>query len=119
MIGTPTHRRVAKLIQDKYGLNPRENPNLAGKLWRACEQARRTLSTQEQALIEFEFAGKRPRVPINRRQLESYTRDLVEAMSTTIRTTVERAGVAWSDLNQVLLVGGLAKPPCSATCCNN
>src|SRR5688572_23341699 len=40
---------VAEEFIRKFGLDPREDPNTAGRLWRECEDAKRTLSARTKA----------------------------------------------------------------------
>jgi molecular chaperone DnaK len=103
--------KVAKLFHDKYGIDPRAEPAAAGKLWRACEDARRTLSEHDQAAIDFEHEGNRARVTISRRQFENYTRDLADGIRHAIEKTLQMAAVEWADVDRILLAGGMAPTP--------
>ena len=103
--------KVAKLFTDKYGLDPRLEPNAAGQLWRQCEDARRALSSQDTATIDFEFEGNPARINISRRQLHGFTGDIVQGIRTAIEKTLQMADVPAADLDHVLLVGGMSRTP--------
>ena len=103
--------KVAKLYSDKHGLDPLQQPQAAGRLWRACEDARRTLSDHNEATIDFEFEGNWSRVKLKRRQFESYTRDLLESLHAAIDKTLQTADTSWAEIDHVLLLGGMSKTP--------
>jgi len=103
--------RVAKLFHDKYGVDPLKEPNAAGQLLRECEAARRTLSDNDQATVDFEFEGNPARVTINHRKLASFTKDILDTIRSTIEKTLKRAKVDWAGIDHVLLVGGMSRTP--------
>jgi len=103
--------KVAKLYSDKHGLDPLQQPQAARRLWRACEDARRTLSEHHEATIDFEFEGNWSRVKLKRRQFESYTREILDGLRAAIVKTLETAETSWAEIDHVLLLGGMAKTP--------
>lgn len=103
--------KVAKLFTEKYGLDPRLEPNAAGLLWRECEGARCALSDHDKATISFEFEGNPARITVSRQQLTSFTRDIIEGIRTAIEKTLQMADVAATNIDHVLLVGGMAHTP--------
>jgi molecular chaperone DnaK len=48
---------VAEEFIRKFGVDPREDPNTHGRLWRECEDAKRTLSARSKANIACDFQG--------------------------------------------------------------
>jgi len=102
---------IARLFKEKYGIDPRSDPNAAGQLWRICEEQRRNLSDQNQAAIRFEFNGKPARINMSRRQFEDFTRDILTHIYNTIKKMVKRAKIDWSDVDHLLLVGGMSGMP--------
>jgi len=103
--------KVAKLFTDKYGLDPRLEPNAAGLLWRACEETRCALSENDKATVNFEFEGKPARVTISRKQLDGFTRDITEGIRTAIGKTLKMASVKATSIDHVLLMGGMSHTP--------
>jgi molecular chaperone DnaK len=95
----------------KYGLDPREEPNVEGRLWRECEDAKRTLSARGKASVAFEFRGHAVRVEITREEFLSMTRDLLDRTAFTTRQTLQAAGLDWADIDRILLVGGSSRMP--------
>jgi molecular chaperone DnaK len=95
----------------KYGFDPREDPNVEGRLWRECEDAKRTLSARTKASVAFEFGGNALRVEITRDEFHAMTRDLLDRTAFTTRQTLQAAGLEWSDIDRILLVGGSSRMP--------
>ncbi len=95
----------------EHGLDPREDAIAAGRLWRECESAKRTLSARTQASVACEFMGRAARVAITRRQFEEATQDLLDRTRFTAQQTLQAAGLTWSRIDRVLLVGGATRMP--------
>ena len=59
--GRDWDERLLKLAAEQFaaahGFDPREDPNLAGALWRECKDAKRTLSARQKAVIACDFRG--------------------------------------------------------------
>ncbi|NLS98029.1 MAG: Hsp70 family protein [Planctomycetaceae bacterium] len=102
---------VAEQFIRQYSLDPREDPSAAGRLWRECEDAKRTLSARSKAAATCDFRGKSARVEISREQFEEGCRDLVDRTRFTTVQTLSAAGLEWGDLDRVLLVGGSTRMP--------
>src|SRR3954454_1190904 len=102
---------VAEEFIRKFGVDPREEPNVHGRLWRECEDAKRTLSARTKATVACDYQGHAVRVEITRQQFEDMTRDLLDRTSFTTRQTLLAAGLEWSDIDRVLLVGGSSRMP--------
>jgi len=95
----------------KFGVDPREDANAHGRLWRECEDAKRTLSARTKATVACDYQGHAVRVEVTRQQFEDMTRDLLDRTSFTTRQTLQAAGLEWPDIDRVLLVGGSSRMP--------
>ena len=95
----------------KYDLDPREDPNTAGRLWREAEDAKRTLSARMKASINCDYKGQAVRLEISREKFEEITHDLLDRTQFTARQTLQAAGLSWKDMDDVLLVGGSTRMP--------
>lgn len=100
---------VAQEFIAKFGMDPREDPNTAGRLWRDCEDAKRTLSARMKVSIACDYKGQAVRVEVTRPKFEEITRDLLDRTAFTTRQTLQAAGLTWTDLDRVLLVGGSSR----------
>jgi molecular chaperone DnaK len=95
----------------KFSTDPREDANAHGRLWRECEDAKRTLSARTKVSIACDYRGHAVRVEVTRQQFQDMTKDLLDRTSFTTRQTLQAAGLEWSDIDQVLLVGGSSRMP--------
>ena len=95
----------------KFGVDPREEPNAHGRLWRACEDAKRTLSARTKAGIACDYKGNAVRIEVTRQQFQDMTKDLLDRTAFTTRQTLQAAGLEWKDVDRVLLVGGSSRMP--------
>jgi molecular chaperone DnaK len=102
---------VAEEFIRKFGIDPREDPNVAGRLWRECEDAKRTLSARTKAGIACDYKGHAVRVEVTRQQFHEMTQDLLDRTSFTTRQTLQAAGLTWDQLDRVLMVGGSSRMP--------
>ncbi len=102
---------VAEEFIRKYDLDPREDPNTAGRLWREAEDAKRTLSARMKASINCDYKGQAVRLEVTREKFEEITHDLLDRTQFTTRQTLQAAGLSWKDMDDVLLVGGSTRMP--------
>ena len=102
---------VAEAFKKKHGSDPREDIAVKGRLWRECEDAKRTLSARTKVHIACDYRGQAIRVEVTREQFEAMTRDLLDRTAFTTRHTLQAAGLAWADIERILLVGGSSRMP--------
>lgn len=102
---------VAEGFIREHFVDPREDPRTAGKLWRECEDAKRTLSARSKAAVTCDFQGRSARVEVTRQQFDEGTQDLLDRTRFTTTQTLRAAGVGWDKIDRVLLVGGSTRMP--------
>lgn len=102
---------VAEQFVRTYGLDPRDDANVVGRLWRDCEEAKRTLSARQKAHVVCDFRAQSLRVEVTRQLFHELTYDLVERTAFTTRQAVQAAGLEWGEIDRVLLVGGSTRMP--------
>ena len=102
---------VAEEFIRKFRIDPREDHNTAGRLWRECEDAKRTLSARSKAAIACDYQGQAVRLEVSRKKFEEMTSDLVDRTIFTTRQTLQAAGLEWDEIDHVLLVGGSTRMP--------
>jgi molecular chaperone DnaK len=102
---------VAQEFQKKHELDPREDVNVRGRLWRDCEDAKRTLSARQKVQIPCDYRGHASRVEVTRHQFEEATQDLLDRTAFTTRQTLQAAGLTWNEIDRILLVGGSTRMP--------
>ncbi|MCA9178159.1 MAG: Hsp70 family protein [Planctomycetales bacterium] len=95
----------------QFRIDPREDMRMLGRLWRECEDLKHTLSARAKGTLHFDCRGESCRLEITRREFEERTSDLLERTAFTTRQTLDATGLDWSDISQVLLVGGSTRMP--------
>ena len=99
-----------KFVQEYY-LDPRDDVCTKGRLWRECEDAKRTLSARMKATNTCDYKGFTKRVEVTREEFERMTQDLLDRTRFTMVQTLKAAKLEWSDISCVLLVGGSSRMP--------
>ncbi len=102
---------VAEEFIRKHGMDPREDPNTYGRLWRESEDAKRTLSARSKAGVSCDYRGAAVKIDITRDQFHEMTQDLLDRTAFTTRQTLQAAGLDWGDIDRVLMVGGSTRMP--------
>jgi molecular chaperone DnaK len=102
---------VAERFLQRYGVNPRDDPNSRSRLLRECEDAKRTLSARSRAHIVCEYLGNALRAEVTRATFEKMTRDLLDRTAFTTRQCLQASGLKWASIDRVLLVGGSTRMP--------
>lgn len=95
----------------KHGFDPREEPAAAARLWRECEELKRSLSARGRASFSFEHRGASLQLDVTREQFQDLTHDLLERTRFTTVQTLAAAKLTWPEINRVLLVGGATRMP--------
>ena len=102
---------VAEEFIRTHQIDPRDDPCAHGRLWRECEDAKRTLSARSKASVACDYRGHAVRVEITRDKFEEITRDLLDRTEFTTRQTLQAAGLSWEQIDLVLMVGGSTRMP--------
>lgn len=102
---------VAEEFVKQHKIDPREDANAAGRLWRECEDGKRTLSARSKAAISFDYKGAAIRLEITREKFEEICYDLLDRTRFTTKQTLQAAGCTWEEIDRVLLVGGSSRMP--------
>ncbi len=102
---------AADAFQREHGVDLRQDAAAAGKLWRECEDAKRTLSSRAKAPILAECLGRSHRVEVSRELFEEATQDLLDRTRFTCVQALRAAGLEWSGVERVLMVGGSTRMP--------
>ena len=103
--------QVAKQFKENFGIDPRDDPAVLGKLLRDCKEAKETLSVRTRAQIDCSFGSETTKFEIQRNEFEALTLDLLDRTDFTVRQTLKAAKLKWTDIDKVLLVGGSTRMP--------
>jgi molecular chaperone DnaK len=102
---------VAERFQQKFGEDPRTDPQSLAGLTAAAERAKRTLSKLPQASLTCTHNGKVLTVSLTRSEFETQTRDLLMRTRLTTQQVLQQAKLDWPRVDRVLLVGGSTHMP--------
>jgi len=102
---------IADRFVKEHREDPRANPESKFELFRVAEQAKRSLSERQQAIVVFSHVGVRFKTTITRSEFEKLTESLLERTRITTSLVLQQAGVSWEMIDSVLLVGGSTRMP--------
>lgn len=102
---------VAERFAAEHGSDPRSDAQDAAHLWQDAQDTKHALSERNRATLMINHAGIRMKTEITRERFEQLTRDLLERTETTTSLVVKAAGLVWSQIDRVLLVGGAVRMP--------
>jgi molecular chaperone DnaK len=103
--------RVAERFLQRFGTDPRQNPQSLVLLQSAAERAKRTLSKLPQTTLTCSHSGQVLSSPITREEFEDWTRDLLTRTRLTVQQLLRQANIAWKQVDRILLVGGSTHMP--------
>ena len=107
---------VAEVVS-KHGINVSNDPDVSQRLREAAEAAKIRLSDVERTSIAIPFLTTKGAEPIHlevtleRAVFESLVADLIERSVGLFRETIQMAGLAPEQIEEVLLVGGMTLMP--------
>jgi molecular chaperone DnaK len=99
-------RHVADRVIEEGGPDLHDVLLLEADLRDKCELAKRQLTTVDQASIFITAGEKNFRIQVTRAQFDEMTRPLLDRTEVTASGVLDDAGMGWSDIDHVLLVGG-------------
>ncbi len=102
---------VAEAFMQEHSQDPRDDPASSGRLWRDCEDAKRTLSARNKAAVACDYHGISSRIEVTRDQFEEATRDLLDRTRFTTTQALSAAGLQADQIDRILLVGGSTRMP--------
>jgi molecular chaperone DnaK len=108
---------IAKEYKKDQGIDIRSDKMALQRLKEAAEKAKMELSTSMETEISLPFitadasGPKHLSMRLTRAKLEGLIEDLLEKLVGPCRTALKDAGLSPSDINQVVLVGGMTRMP--------
>ncbi len=119
--GDDFDNRIINWLADEFkreqGIDLRNDRQALQRLKEAAENAKKELSQTMQAEINLPFitadasGPKHLVMQLTRAKLEQLTADLIERSMEPVRRALEDAGVKASDIDEVVLVGGMTRMP--------
>ena len=108
---------LAKEFEKEQGIDVRRDPLAMQRLKEAAEKAKIELSSAQQTEVNLPYitadqsGPKHLNVKLTRAKLEALVEDLIEHTLGPCRTALKDAGLAVSDVSEVILVGGQTRMP--------
>ncbi|KAB1660250.1 Hsp70 family protein [Pseudoclavibacter chungangensis] len=102
---------VADEIVGQGGPDLLDTPEDLANLREKIEHAKRALTTVPQTNVSITAGGRPYRVVVKRTDFELLTSDLLGRTRDLAQHVLDEAGIAWTDLDHVLLVGGSTRMP--------
>ena len=119
--GDDFDQRIISWVADEFhqaeGIDVRADRQALQRLKEAAEKAKIELSTVTQTEINLPFitadasGPKHLNISISRAKLEQLTEDLIERSTKPCEQALQDAGLEASDIDQVILVGGMTRMP--------
>lgn len=107
--------RLMRLLNDRVqaagGPDVFDDELLTAELRDKAESAKRTLSSLEEARLFLTADGRNFNLSVTRAEFEAATEDLLSMTEVIVDEAIEEAGLSWSDVDRVLLVGGSTRMP--------
>ena len=93
--------------------DPRDNKKSMMKLKKACERAKRTLSSSSQAFIEIDslYEGIDFNTQISRAKFEQINQTLFQKCLTCVEQVLKDSKISKSQIDEIVLVGGSTRIP--------
>jgi molecular chaperone DnaK len=108
---------LAAEFKKDQGIDLRNDKMALQRLKEAAEKAKMELSTSMETEVNLPFitadasGPKHLNIRISRAKLESLVGDLLDKLEGPCRTALKDAGMSPSDINEVILVGGMTRMP--------
>jgi molecular chaperone DnaK len=110
--------RIVDEVFDQYRIDLTGIPMAMSRLREACETAKKALSVDRETVIQLPFlANDQHGAPINyekpisRETVEQLTKDLLDRLEAPCVRALADAGLAATDIEDILLVGGMTRWP--------
>ncbi len=105
------------VIKDQHRVDIRKDPSAMQRLRESAEQCKKELSTAQSARIFLPYLTMNKGEPLNfeyalsRQVFQDLIKDLVERTAIPVQNALNDAGIAASELDKVILVGGSTRIP--------
>lgn len=102
---------LAEEFRSRFHSDPRDDPQSLAFLYQEAEHAKHALSARSSTRVLISHAAERFSIDLTRDLFDRLTSDLLARTQATTELVVERSGLSWSQIDRVLLVGGMTRVP--------
>ncbi len=100
---------VSDIFFDKTGEDPRNDLFAAQKLYEDCEKGKRDLARMASVSIPCQYETLLEMITVTREEFESATEYHLTSVLDTTSAVLDKAGLAWTDIDRILPVGGSSR----------
>jgi molecular chaperone DnaK len=98
-------------FQQQGGIDLLDDAVLALDLREKAELAKKTLSSREKVDVFLSGGGNNARISLTRETFQQITAPLLSRTQDILEVVLDDAGMSWSDIDKILLVGGSTRMP--------
>jgi molecular chaperone DnaK len=102
---------LVKPFLTRHGIDPGKEPEHLEHLVQRLGQVKHALGIRSHTSVNLTVAGKSETVKLKREEFEQFAADLVERTGSMCDRVLQQSRLDWSQLQQVLLVGGATRMP--------
>ncbi len=102
---------IADEFEEEFGSDPRQDDVAKNELMVAAENYKKVISKAESVAIQVKFEGNTGKYTLTREEFNLRTRHLLSATEDVCNHLMDDLGLTWSDIDDVLLVGGSTRMP--------
>ncbi len=108
---------LIEAFERETGMSIAQDEMARERVREAAEAAKKELSSMESTIVSLPFLAQGPAGPVHleqtitRAEFDRLTRDLIESTTDAVNQALNDAGIAASELGEVLLVGGSTRIP--------
>lgn len=102
---------LGEQFQQVHGRNPLDDEESFQDLLTRTENGKKQLSKRDNVNVSIVHGGEKESYNLTRSQFEEMTADLMERTRQLCRQVLRESGLAWKDMDGVLLVGGSTRMP--------
>lgn len=103
--------QICQQFEEQYDINLRKDSTVSEHLIDESIRIKHTLTARHEATIRFAHNSKRLQLTFTRAEFEKRTAGLMDRTRMTVKRLLKDAGLSWSDLTRLLLVGGSTRMP--------
>jgi molecular chaperone DnaK len=103
---------LAEQFARQFDKDPRHDMNSVRRLLESAKDAKHALTARQQARVQVQRGNESASVTVTRQTFEDLCVDLLDECARLTQAALAQAGMAWSDVAHLLLVGGATRMPC-------
>ena len=102
---------LANEFKNDHGIDLREQPQTCQDLWDKAERAKKALSIKTSTAETLSLGEKTAKITIDLDDFNDLIQDIIAKSENCMNKVIQDAGMSWSQIDKVLLVGGSSRIP--------